>query len=62
VNQTVKIHAWLLAMLLLGVLAMMVLLLVMVHVHAGDVAYIARTHRPIIFVPGGASHIISIRT
>jgi hypothetical protein len=62
VNQTVQVHAWLLALLLLGVLAMMVLLVVMMHVHAGDVAYIAGTHRPIIVVPGGASPSVSIHT
>ena len=55
VNRTVQIHAWLLAALLFGALAMTTFLLVMMHVHAVDVAYIARTHRPIVLVPTGAS-------
>ena len=58
-NRTIEIHAWLLALLLVGVLAMIMLLLVMMHVHAGDVAYIARTHRPIIIEPTGAPPVVS---
>jgi hypothetical protein len=58
VNRTVQIHAWLLAALLVGALAMTTLLLVMMHVHAVDVAYIAHTHRPIILVPTGAPPVL----
>ena len=50
-NRTLEIHAWLLAALLIGILGLLVLLLVLLHVHAGDVAYITHTHRPIIVVP-----------
>ena len=44
---------------IVAALGMMALLLVMLHVHAGDVAYIAHTHRPVIVVPTGAppSHL-----
>jgi hypothetical protein len=59
VQRTVEVHAWLIAALLLGVLCMMALLLFMLHVHAGDVAYIAHTHRPIIVVPTGAPPVVS---
>jgi hypothetical protein len=59
VNRVVEIHVWLLLALLLGVLAMVLLLLVMAHVHAGDVAYIAHTHRPIYIVPTGAPPVVS---
>ena len=58
VNRTVQIHAWLLAALLFGALAMTTFLLVMMHVHAVDVAYIARTHRPIVLVPPGAPPVV----
>ena len=58
-NRTVEIHAWIVAALLVGVLAMMTLLLVMLHVHAGDVAYIAHTHRPVIVVPSGGPPVVS---
>ena len=58
-NRTLQIHAWLLAALLIGVLGMMALLFAMVHVHMGDVAYIAHMHRPIIVVPAGAPHGIA---
>lgn len=58
-NRTVEIHTWVLAALLVGALAMIGLLLVMLHVHAGDVAYIAHTHRPIIVVPTGAPPVVS---
>ena len=51
VNRTLEIHAWLLAVLFIGILALMALLVIMLHVHAGDVAYIAHTHRPVIVVP-----------
>jgi hypothetical protein len=51
VNRTLQIHAWLLAALLIGVLVLLALLVLMLHVHAGDVAYIAHTHRPVIVVP-----------
>ena len=54
-NRTLQIHAWLLVLLLAGVLGMMALLLAMLHVHAGDVAYIAHTHRPIILFPSGTA-------
>jgi hypothetical protein len=47
----IQVHAWLLAALLIGVLGLLALLVLMLHVHAGDVAYIAHTHRPIIVVP-----------
>jgi hypothetical protein len=59
VNRTLEIHAWLLAALGVVVLGMVALLLVMLHVHAGDVAYIAHTHRPIIVVPAGAPPVVS---
>ncbi len=59
VNRTLEIHAWLLAALVIGALAMLALLLVMLHIHAGDVAYIAHTHRPIIVVPTGAPPVVS---
>jgi hypothetical protein len=59
VNRTFEIHAWLLAALLVGVLGMTALLLFMVHVHAGDLSYIAHTHRPIIVVPTGAPPVVS---
>jgi hypothetical protein len=59
VNRTLEIHAWLLAALLVAVLGMVALLLVMLHVHAGDVAYIAHTHRPIIVVPTGGPPVVS---
>ena len=59
VNRTLEIHVWLLVALLVGVLGMMALLLVMMHVHAGDVAYIAHTRRPIIVVPTGAPPVLS---
>ena len=58
VNRTVQIHAWLLAALLVGALAMTTLLLVMMHVHAVDVAYIAHTHRPIVLVPPSAPPVV----
>jgi hypothetical protein len=32
----------------------MALLVLMLHVHVGDVAYIAHTHRPVIVVPNPA--------
>jgi hypothetical protein len=51
VNRTLEIHAWLVAVLLVAILGLLALLLVLLHVHAGDVAYIAHTHRPIIIVP-----------
>lgn len=35
------------------------MLVVMLHVHTGDVAYIAHTHRPIIVVPFPALHGVS---
>jgi hypothetical protein len=54
VNRTLQIHAWLLAALLIGVLVLMALLVFMLHVHVGDVAYIAHTHRPVIVVPNPA--------
>jgi hypothetical protein len=60
VGRTLEIHAWILAALLVGVLGLVVLLLVMLHVHAGDVAYIARTHRPIIVVPTRTPTVVSI--
>jgi hypothetical protein len=59
VNRTLEIHAWLMAALLVAVLGMVALLLVMIHVHAGDVAYIAHTHRPIIVVPSGGPPVVS---
>jgi hypothetical protein len=59
VNRTVEIHAWLLAVLLIGVLAMITLLLLMLHVHAGDVAYLSHSHRPVIVVPTGAPPVLS---
>jgi hypothetical protein len=37
--------------LFIGILALMALLVIMLHVHGGDVAYIAHTHRPVIVVP-----------
>ncbi len=59
VNRTLEVHAWLLAALLVGVLGLMASLLFMLHVHAGDVAYIAHTHRPIVVVPTGAPPVVS---
>jgi hypothetical protein len=59
VHRTVEIHAWLLAALLVGVVAMLVLLFLMLRVHAGDVAYIAHTHRPVIIVPAGSPPVVS---
>jgi hypothetical protein len=59
VNRVLQIHAWLLAVLIVAALGMMALLLVMLHVHAGDVAYIAHTHRPVIVVPTGAPPVVS---
>ena len=56
---TVEVHIWLIAALLLGVLAMIAMLAVMVHVHAGDLAYISQTHRPIIVVPTGAPPVVT---
>jgi hypothetical protein len=38
---------------------MITILLVMMHVHAVDVAYIAHTHRPIIVVPTGAPPVVA---
>ena len=58
-NRTVEIHAWLLAALLVGALAMITLFLVMMHVHAVDVAYIAHTHRPVVVVPTGAPPVVA---
>jgi hypothetical protein len=60
VNRILEIHAWVLVALLIGMLAMVVLLLAMEHVHAGDVAYIAHLHRPIIVVPSGVQPNLSI--
>jgi hypothetical protein len=45
--------------LLAGVLCLIALLAVMMHVHAGDVTYIAHTHRPIIIVPSGGPPVLS---
>jgi hypothetical protein len=59
VNRTVEIHAWLLAALLVGALAITTFLLVMMHVHAVDVAYIAHSHRPVIVVPAGAPPVVA---
>jgi hypothetical protein len=59
VHRTVEIHAWVLAALLVGVLALLALLLVMWHVHAGDVAYVAHAHRPVIIVPAGSPPVVS---
>jgi uncharacterized integral membrane protein len=59
VNGTVEIHAWLLAALLVGALAMITFLLIMMHVHAVDVTYIAHTHRPVIIVPTGAPPVVA---
>jgi hypothetical protein len=59
VNRTVEIHIWVLTALLVGALAMIALLLVMLDVHAGDVAYIAHAHRPVIVVPTGAPPVVS---
>ena len=58
-NRTVEIHAWLLTALLAGALAMITLLLVMMHVHAVDVSYIAHTHRPVIIGPTGAPPVLA---
>ena len=60
VNRILEIHAWVLAALLIAVLGMAVLLLAMEHVHAGDVAYIAHLHHPIIVVPSGVEPTLSI--
>jgi hypothetical protein len=59
VGRTFEIHAWLLVALLVAVLGMFALLLLMLHVHAGDVAYIAHTHRPIIIEPSGSLPVVS---
>ena len=58
-NRTVEIHTWVLAALLVGAPAMITLFLVMLHVHAGDVAYFAHSHRPVIVVPTGAPPPVS---
>ena len=58
-NRTLEIHAWLLAALLVGVLCLLGLLAAMIHIHAGDVAYIAHTHRPIILVPRVPAPVLS---
>lgn len=52
-SHTVNIHSWVLVLLGLGISAMFILLIVMLHVHYGDVAYIKEMKRPIKFyVPG----------
>jgi hypothetical protein len=38
------------------------MVLIMLHVHAGDVAYISHVHRPIILIPAGASTSVGIRS
>jgi hypothetical protein len=58
-NRTLEIHAWILAMLFVGLLSLIGLLVAMMHIHAGDVAYIAHTHRPIIIVPPGTGPALS---
>ncbi|HWF14965.1 MAG TPA: hypothetical protein VG244_02170 [Acidimicrobiales bacterium] len=58
-NRTLEVHAWLLAVLLVAVLGLMALLVIMLHVHAGDVAYIAHTHRPVFIVPTGSPTVLS---
>jgi hypothetical protein len=60
VNRTLEIHTWLFALLLVGVLTLFALFLIMMHVHSGDVSYIARTHRPIIIIaPGRLPPVLS---
>jgi hypothetical protein len=59
VNRILHIHAWVLAALLVTVLGMLALLVALERVHAGDVAYIAHMHRPIILVPAGLPPAIS---
>ena len=54
-NRTLEIHTWVLVALFVGVLCLIGLVAVMMNVHAGDVAYIAHTHRPIIIVPSGGA-------
>ena len=59
-NQMLQIHTWLFALLLVGVLTLFALFLIMMHVHAADVSYIARTHRPIIIIsPGHLPPVLS---
>lgn len=55
VNRMLQIHAWVLAALFVAVLCMVAMLLVMLHTHAGDVAYIAHLHRPVIILAPGVS-------
>ena len=60
VNRTLEIHTWLFALLLVGVLILFALFLIMMHVHAGDVSYIAHAHRPIIIIgPGRLPPVLS---
>ena len=57
VNRTVQIHAG--SCSAAGrLLAMTTLLLVLMHVHAVDVAYIAHTHRPIVLVPPSVPPVV----
>jgi hypothetical protein len=60
VNRVLEIHAWLIAALFLGILGLMALLVLMLHVHEGDVAYITHLHRPIILVPGHGPLVLSV--
>jgi hypothetical protein len=46
-------------MLFVAVLCLIGLLVAMIHIQAGDVAYIAHTHRPIIIVPPGTAPVLS---
>ena len=58
-NRTLEIHAWLRAALLAATFGLMALLVLLMHIHAGDVAYIAHTHRPIIILPTGGPTVLS---
>jgi hypothetical protein len=54
-HQTVQIHAWLVAAFFVAVGCLVAMILIMLHVHAGDVAYISHMRHPIIVIPAGAS-------
>jgi hypothetical protein len=59
-HKTVEIHALLVAALFVAFGCLAALLLIMLHVHAGDVAYISHMRHPIIVVPARAGASISV--
>ena len=54
-HRTLEINAWLVAALFVALGCLVAMLLIMLHVHAGDVAYISHMRHPIFVVPAGAS-------